>query len=73
MKKDLLTIVATLSAFGIFIFIKGFQNNMPLNEIISIFFLFSCFLTISSLLCVSLIISVDKILVYIISKFDKNL
>lgn len=73
MKKDLITIAATISAFGIFIFIKGFQNDMPLNEIISIFVLFSGFLTGSSLICVSLIISIDKILVYIISKFNKNL
>ena len=66
MKSDYLIIPGVILVTGLFIFAKGFQNNLPLTEIITIFIMFTGFLTGFSLLCASLILALNKILSYFI-------
>ena len=66
MKNELLLIPAVILIIGGFIFLKGFQSNLSLIDILTIFILSIIFLIGSSLVCASLIISIDKIFDYFI-------
>jgi hypothetical protein len=68
MKRDIIIIPFVILAIAVFIFIKGFQSNMQLTEILSIFFMFTCFLAGAFLICASLIISIYKIFCYFADK-----
>ena len=66
MRSDFIIVPSVILVTGAFIFIKGFQNNLPLMEIITIFILFTGFLIGFSLLCASIAISINKIISYFI-------
>jgi len=61
MKYENLMIPIVVLASGIFIFVKGFQNNFPLTETTTIFLLFISFLIGFSILCATIAISIKKI------------
>lgn len=65
MKIDYLVIPSVILISGIFIFIKGFQSNLPLMEIMTIFLLFTGFLIIFSVICASIAVSIDRIITYL--------
>jgi len=61
MRNDLKIILVIFSVAGGFVFVKGFQNNMVITDIITIYIVFISFLTIFALLSVSITNIIDLI------------
>ena len=73
MKNDLKITLAIFSVVGIFIFIKGFQDNLSILDIFTIFVTFIIFSIGFALLTASLIDSISWILTSLFKKYEKKI
>ena len=73
MKNDLKITLAIFSVVGIFIFIKGFQDNLSILDIFTIFVTFIIFSISFALLTASLIDSISWILTSLFKKYEKKI
>ena len=68
MQKDVIIILGIISILGEFIFIKGFQSHLGVVEIFTIFTITIWFMLTYSLICTSIINSMDWIFNYLLKK-----
>jgi hypothetical protein len=73
MKNDLKITLAIFSVVGIFIFIKGFQDNLSILDIFTIFVTFIIFSIGFALLTASLIDIISWILTSLFKKYEKKI
>lgn len=73
MKNDLKITLAIFSVVGTFIFIKGFQDNLSILDIFTIFVTFIIFSIGFALLTASLIDSISWILTSLFKKYEKKI
>lgn len=72
MKNNIIELIVIIAIIGVFIFIKGFQSNMEISEILSIFVMFSGFILVSTLICTSLMFSINRVLTYCINYMESK-
>jgi hypothetical protein len=73
MKNDLKITLAIFSVVGIFIFIKGFQDNLSILDISTIFVTFIIFSVGFALLTASIIDTISWILTSLFKKYKKKI